>query len=236
MFITREAEKQRKKEEKERAKNLKIWEKKTATSMMPLKRVKEDDIKPLQSEENLFNYNSTQRGYISNAMHIAKSRVQYPRETRPQNINEFINQKKEMFLVEMAYNTIKEEITALEKKTTRKREAINESQRTLEKDNEKLVTFIDEDNKRTTDAKKEADRAMGDRKKMETKIKDVENKIQALNSEIDKNMGELTDLETHKRFLFDIFLKVNKSWAENKLYEKERKTREIKRQWIDDRK
>lgn len=59
----------------------------------------------------------------------------------------------------MAYNTIKEEIVALEKKTTRKREALNESQRTLEKDNEKLVNFIDEDNKRTTSAKKKADSA-----------------------------------------------------------------------------
>lgn len=91
VFITREAEKQRKKEAKEQAKNLKIWEKKTATSRMPLKRVKEDDIRPLQSEENLFNFNSTQRGYISNAMHIAKSRVQFPRESRPQNINEFVD-------------------------------------------------------------------------------------------------------------------------------------------------
>jgi hypothetical protein len=36
-----------------------------------------------------------------------------------------------MFLVEMSYNTIKEEITSLEKKTTRKREALNESTITL---------------------------------------------------------------------------------------------------------
>jgi hypothetical protein len=83
VFITREAEKQKQKEAKEAAKHLKIWEKKTATSRMPLKRVKERDIQPLQSDENVYNFNSTQRGYISNAMHIAKSRVQFPRETRP---------------------------------------------------------------------------------------------------------------------------------------------------------
>lgn len=47
VFITREAEKQRKKEEKEAAKHLKIWDKKTATSRMPLKRVKDSDIQPL---------------------------------------------------------------------------------------------------------------------------------------------------------------------------------------------
>lgn len=120
----------------------------------------------------MFNFNQAQKGKISAAMHIAKSRVQFPRETRPQNINEFVDQKKEMFLVEMAYNTIKDEIHSLDKKTTRKREALDESSRTLEKDNEKLVNFIDEDNKRTTEAKKQADLAMNDRKKMELKIKD----------------------------------------------------------------
>ena len=91
---------------------------------MPLKRVKEGDIKPLQSDENVYNFNQSQRGIISNAMHIAKSRVQFAREARPQNITEFIDQKKEMFLVEMSYNTIKEEITDLQLKTTRKQNAL----------------------------------------------------------------------------------------------------------------
>jgi len=57
-------------------------------------------------------------------MHIAKSRVQFPRESRPQNINEFVDQKKEMFLVELSYNTIKEEITDLSLKQTRKANAL----------------------------------------------------------------------------------------------------------------
>ena len=75
VFITRETEKQKRKEAKEKAKNLKIWDKKTATSRVPLKKVKDSDIAPAQVEENLYNFNSTQRGYISAAMHIAKSRV-----------------------------------------------------------------------------------------------------------------------------------------------------------------
>ena len=74
---------------------------------MPLKRVKDSDIAPIQSEDGVYNFNTAQRGYISGAMHIAKSRVQFPRESRPQNITEFVDQKKEMFLVELSYNTIK---------------------------------------------------------------------------------------------------------------------------------
>ena len=46
VFITRETEKQKRKEAKEKAKNLKIWDKKTATSRVPLKKVKDGDIPP----------------------------------------------------------------------------------------------------------------------------------------------------------------------------------------------
>jgi predicted nucleic acid-binding Zn-ribbon protein len=162
-------------------------------------------------------------------MHIAKSRVQFPRESRPQNINEFVDQKKEMFLVEMSYNTIKEEITSLEKKTTRKREALNESTITLQKDNDKLVKFIEEDNKRTKEASDQAEKACKERKTIEMKIKQQETKIQTVASDIDKKIDELTELERHKRFLFSIFKTVNKKWAEDVESEKVRKLHTIKR-------
>ena len=42
---------------------------------MPLKRVKDEDIKPLQSDENVYNFNAGTRGFISAACLIAKSRV-----------------------------------------------------------------------------------------------------------------------------------------------------------------
>ena len=112
---------------------------------MPLKRVKDGDIKMMEGEL-LHNYNKSQRGYISAAAVIAKSRVQFPRESRPQNINEFVDQKKEMFLVELSYNTIKEEIVDLELKRTAKKEALSDSSSQLDKDNKKLVDFIEKDN------------------------------------------------------------------------------------------
>lgn len=62
-----------------------------------------------------------------------------------------------MFLVEMSYNTIKEEITQLELKTNRKLTALQESDQTLENDNNKLVKYIEEDNKTTSDRVREAE-------------------------------------------------------------------------------
>lgn len=128
-----------------------------------------------------------------------------------------------MFLVEMSYNTIKEEITALEKKTTRKREALNESTITLQKDNDKLVKFIEEDNRRTTEATKQAEKAQGERKNLENKIKQQETKIQTIASDIDKKIDELSELEKHKEFLFSIFKSINKKWAEDILNDKAQK-------------
>ena len=61
------------------------------------------------------------------AMHVARSRVQYPKEQRSQNINEFIDQKKEMFLAELAYNTVEKEIGDLELKQNRRDESLQES-------------------------------------------------------------------------------------------------------------
>lgn len=70
---------------------MKIWDKKTATSRMPLKRIKNEDIEPMKTDENMYNYSAQTRGYISAAVNIAKSRVQFPTEGRPQNIDEFVN-------------------------------------------------------------------------------------------------------------------------------------------------
>jgi len=92
-----------------------------------------------------------------------------------------------MFLVEMSYNTIKEEITELKMKTDRKYTALQESDATLEKDNNKLVKFIEDDNKTTTDRSKEAEKATAARKEQEAKIKKLDDQIQTTTSEMDKN-------------------------------------------------
>lgn len=75
VFVTRETEKVKKKEAKEAAKQLMIWDKNTATSRAPLRRVKDSDIAPAETEETMTSFNSQQKGYISAAMHIARSRV-----------------------------------------------------------------------------------------------------------------------------------------------------------------
>jgi hypothetical protein len=72
-----------------------------------------------------------------------------------------------MFLVELSYNTVKEEIVDLELKRNAKREALSDSSNQLEKDNKKLVDFIEKDNLDTENINKEADSAAQERKNKE---------------------------------------------------------------------
>ena len=82
VFVTRETEKQKNKQNKEMAKNLKIWDKNTANSRAPLRRVKDSDIEAAEHKVKLPNFNKGQTALISSAMHLARARVQFPREER----------------------------------------------------------------------------------------------------------------------------------------------------------
>ncbi len=67
-----------------------------------------------------------------------KSRVSIPSEQKQQNVHEFLEQKKEMFLVGMSLNNIKDEIEVYKEKIRRKDIALEESRNQLTADEIKL--------------------------------------------------------------------------------------------------
>lgn len=100
--MTRETEKAKKKEAKELLKSQKIWEKNTATTRAPLRRVKDSDISPaddftlaegaaaadasaIKPRRGIM-ITSSQRNKINEALHIVRSRVQFPKESRDLNM------------------------------------------------------------------------------------------------------------------------------------------------------
>lgn len=72
-----------------------------------------------------------------------------------------------MFLVQLANNTIENEIKDLELKKNRKHYALQDSSLALEKDSEKLMNFIEEDNMKTKRKQKDAELATDKRKAAE---------------------------------------------------------------------
>lgn len=98
-----------------------------------------------------YTYNASQKGYIQAAMHIARSRVQFPKESRELNMQEFIDQKKEMFHAELAYKNVQSEIKNLTSKKTERQAALTKSEEELNDDHSALLAFIAADNKEKKD-------------------------------------------------------------------------------------
>jgi hypothetical protein len=62
-------------------------------------------------------------------------------------MEEFINQKKEMFRVQLSYNTLKTEITKLDVKKTTRETQLKLSHDHLETDRKDVMKFVDKNNK-----------------------------------------------------------------------------------------
>ena len=75
-----------------------------------------------------------------------------------------------MFLVDLSYNTIKEEIKDIDLKMNRKGYALKDSTTQLDKDSAKLIQFIESDNLTTNERTKAAEEAVMERKAAESKI------------------------------------------------------------------
>ena len=126
---------------------MKIWDKKTASNRAPLRRVHEHDIELPEKRDNTALYNGYQRSNISAAMHITRSRIQNARDEGVQNIHEYIEQKKEMFQAELAFNTVQEEIADLEHRQSKRANALALSKTELDDDKLELMEFVIDDNK-----------------------------------------------------------------------------------------
>lgn len=74
---------------------------------------------------------------------------------------------------------------------------------------------------------------MLERKAAESKINELKSQIQNLKSEMDKNVDNVNALEEHKKFLYSVFEKENKSWVEQQERNREQKLQKIKSDWIE---
>ena len=235
VFLARDTQKQKRIEAKEKAKNLKIWDKKTATSRLPLKRFKDKDLELTDAKTNVIVFNNTaDKDIIDAAKNICKERVQFPKDHRSQNAYEFIEQKKEMFLVQLSHNTIKKEIDLLENKIERKVKALDQSKKLLNEDEREVRNYVESNNKSTKKIEQQSEEKQKERKDLEEKLKNTEAEITALNYQSSKNNTDtLETLEGHKRFLEELS---DVEFLKNKYDKQKQKIEELKRNWISQQK
>lgn len=146
------------------------------------------------------------------------------------NMQEFIDQKKEMFHAQLAYSNVEQEIQLLSQKQKERTAALQKSKQELEDDHTALMNFIAQDTRES--AQKERDLKMKEAEKnsKEETVKKLDAEIAAVEAAIVKDRDALNELRENKRFLLEL---APAEVSEARLAKEEQKKQEAFRQWIE---
>ena len=203
VFITREAERLQKQEIKEKIKTMKIWDKQTSCTKGQLKRPTDADfsIRPIEESQMQQFVRPKERNLITAALEIVNQRSKLPQNQKTENIREYVEQKKEIFRVEMKYRILKEEREKIKKRISNKEAALKRSEELLNADNEKFTKHMDENKKQKDTALKNLNDEIQTKKDRDVEIKQLEQRKAAISAEISRNEELLESLKKHKQFL-----------------------------------
>ena len=203
VFITREAERAKRQDEKEREKTLKIWQKMTTNSQNQLQRPKDTEFPlPEISEIPVIDfYPKKHKPIISAALEIVENRKKQPKKTRPENTREFVEQKKEMFRLEMSNRILKDEIKKIDERGRNKESAFERSEKGLEEDDKGFNDHMEENRKEMEKAVARANTEVAENKKLDSKIKELQQQISTISAEQSRNLDIIEALEKYKKFL-----------------------------------
>lgn len=149
---------------------------------------------------------------------------------------EFVAKKREMFLVQMALDTKREEIRKLEEKAQMKEEALKKSEQMLEEDAIRFDTFLKENDKKAHEAIKRAEAESQLKNQKVAEIKKKNQEIALVISETAKHREALDDCLKYKAFLDGLtppehFEQAARAKRERQEARRQRRVAARRRQW-----
>lgn len=124
--------------------------------------------------------------------------------TQPDTMEEFIQQKRQMFRVELSKETLQKEIDKLDSQTSKRLQALVGSAQELEIDKRDLHLFVEQSNRDRIEKENEEKRLVKEKKDKEDKEHALNSEIQQLSSEIDKNKDLLLTCNELKLFMLEL--------------------------------
>ncbi|KAB1263836.1 Cilia- and flagella-associated protein 100 [Camelus dromedarius] len=144
------------------------------------------------------------------------------RKTEPENINSYINQKRQMFLIQYALDVKRNEIQRLERLATREEAELKRAERLLEKDAALFDEFLRENDHGSVQALRLAEKESKAKMEKIVQVRDLTTQIMDIKSEISKSEDTLQRYKVYKDFLYKLS---PKEWLE----EQERKRSALKK-------
>lgn len=231
VFITREAERLQKQEVKDRVKNMKIWEKQTACTKGQLKRPNESDFNVKAIEESQFQQfvRPKERGIITAALEIVNQRGKLPQNQKSENIRDYVEQKKEIFRVEMKYRILKEEREKIKKRISSKEAALKKSEEMLVHDTQKFTDHMERNKILSDEAVAQANLESQAKKDKDVEIKQMDQRKAAITAEISRNEEYLELLKKHKAFIDSL---TPPDWRNRLNQNLQQKYELVKQEWV----
>ena len=143
VFALRDEEAARKRAEREKAKELHVWEKGVK---------KNPSAALLASEPGLQEANALQQSKLNLVAAATRDR-----RKEKEHMGEFIAKKREMFLVQMSLDTKRAEIRKLEERAQQREEALRKSEQMLEEDALRFDQFLKDNDQKAVQAIKKAE-------------------------------------------------------------------------------
>ena len=134
-----------------------------------------------------------------------------------------------MFLAELAYDVVDQEIKELEDRQQRRNESLIESRKELENDQTDLHQYIAKDKMVKEEKEEEQKKLEAKKANKDETIKKLDQQILAERSEIEKNKEVLTSLTMYRDFLLSLS---PKEFLEKRAEDHKQKKEMIKRRWI----
>ncbi|KAB1263834.1 Cilia- and flagella-associated protein 100 [Camelus dromedarius] len=220
-FLLRDQERNKSLSDREPKKTLRVHEKMTYSSKMSAKHT--GLWRQLQLEDETEDQEARAEQLRTFHDHTAwKLSMTQERKTEPENINSYINQKRQMFLIQYALDVKRNEIQRLERLATREEAELKRAERLLEKDAALFDEFLRENDHGSVQALRLAEKESKAKMEKIVQVRDLTTQIMDIKSEISKSEDTLQRYKVYKDFLYKLS---PKEWLE----EQERKRSALKK-------
>ncbi|XP_068414557.1 LOW QUALITY PROTEIN: cilia- and flagella-associated protein 100 [Eschrichtius robustus] len=126
------------------------------------------------------------------------------RKMEPDNINSYIDQKRQMFLIQYALDMKRNEIQRLERLAAKEEAELEQAEKFLEKDAALFDEFLRENNRSSVQALRVAEKESKAKMEKILEIRDLTTQVMNLKSEISKSEDTLQHYKVYRDFLYKL--------------------------------
>ncbi|XP_064633102.1 cilia- and flagella-associated protein 100-like isoform X2 [Lineus longissimus] len=225
IFVLRDKERQKKKQERIRQRSLKVHEKTTYASRVNFRTA--SMIRPADSDEERQKSDDDEEKALA-----VKDDPQFTlavtrdRHVEKESLADYISKKREMFLVQYSLGVKRDEMRKLEEIAAAEERKLELAEQYLEEDAAMFDEFLKENDKNSVEAIKIAEAETKAKLEKVSEIKRINAQMMAVKSEISKYEDTLKEYQLYKKFLDAL---TPQEWRDQRDYQRAKRREERKK-------